>query len=850
MSSWLGSFTKMINVGGTQLAYTEEDEIATYRDLDTGWLMTRGTSKADKAPVTIFSMDSTMVSAERFEAGRNSLKRLKTLRHPNILKFIDSMETDSKIYLVTEAVIPLKEYLDDKEGGNKLGISWGIRQVTCAVELFTENKLFHCNVCLASIFVTPDGDWKLGGCDYMFGVEDGQGDLCLEVMGPSKYMPPEMTNKSPLEMRKALKRHKQYIWASDMWGLGCFIWEVFNGILPNPSKLKGVGSIPKNLLPHWASLLGQEARSRPSPAKFLESCQSTNQYMENTFVSANLFLEELSLKPKDEAQKFFVHLQENLDLFPKTWSIHHILPKLLHAFEFNDPGPSILGPLFKLGKLLSPDEYQKKIVPCVVKLFSSTDRLTRINLLQKLEDFIEFLSEEIVSNQIFPHVANGFGDTVTQMREATMRSMLLLAPKLNEGIIDSQLLKWFAKLQMDEDPSIRTNTTICLCKVSQNFSEATKLRVLAPAFLRATKDTFAPSRVAGLMSLNAVHHIYSPHECATKIMPSLCPMLVDSEKSVRDAAFKLHDSILKRLERASNGEDISLPDLSSDDTAQSGGFWGGIGNAMSAVTSSLTSSTSGAVTKQNNDIKNRIGDLPSKNGKSSGDKEKRELKKDDSDNENNEESDDESDYENEDIEGVTKKVKSSSKSLKLSSLKTKNEDSSSKWDADGFNDITDFEREDAPQKWENESSESDFFTAMGIKERPSKLKISKTKPAFSKLGAKPVKISASKKLKKNSTKNPIGEENDMKEEKQTKKVTKKSTIAKEAPTNDWDDNWGDEHDSLDTGKKTKTKDKQLLEQKRAERKKQQEERRLLREKGKEKKVVKKGLGAVKSRKAD
>ena len=106
-----------------------------------------------------------------------------------------------------------------------------------------------------------------------------------------------------------------------------------------------------------------------------------------------------------------------------------------------------------------------------MKLFSSTDRLTRINLLQKLEDFVEFLSDSVVSEQIFPHVANGFGDTVSQMREATMRSMLLLAPKLNENIIDSQLLKCFAKLQVDEEPGIRTNTTICLCKISQHFAE-------------------------------------------------------------------------------------------------------------------------------------------------------------------------------------------------------------------------------------------------------------------------------------------------------------------------------------------------------------------------------------------
>ena len=40
--------------------------------------------------------------------------------------------------------------------------------------------------------------------------------------------------------------------------------------------------------------------------------------------------------------------------------------------------------VFQLGKALDAEEYQKKIVPCVVKMFSSTDRGTRIKLLQQV----------------------------------------------------------------------------------------------------------------------------------------------------------------------------------------------------------------------------------------------------------------------------------------------------------------------------------------------------------------------------------------------------------------------------------------------------------------------------------
>lgn len=38
----------------------------------------------------------------------------------------------------------------------------------------------------------------------------------------------------------------------------------------------------------------------------------------------------------------------------------------------------------QVGKFLSADEYQQKIIPVIVKMFSSTDRAMRIRLLQQV----------------------------------------------------------------------------------------------------------------------------------------------------------------------------------------------------------------------------------------------------------------------------------------------------------------------------------------------------------------------------------------------------------------------------------------------------------------------------------
>lgn len=76
---------------------------------------------------------------------------------------------------------------------------------------------------------------------------------------------------------------------------------------------------------------------------------------------------------------------------------------------------------FQLGRLLDEAEYQKRIVPCVVKLFASTDRVTRSRLLQQLELFINHFQPQLVNDQIFPQVAHGFLDTNPTIREQTVK---------------------------------------------------------------------------------------------------------------------------------------------------------------------------------------------------------------------------------------------------------------------------------------------------------------------------------------------------------------------------------------------------------------------------------------------
>lgn len=103
-------------------------------------------------------------------------------------------------------------------------------------------------------------------------------------------------------------------------------------------------------------------------------------------------------------------------------------------------------------------------------------------------------------------------------------------PQLSDRVLNNDLLRHLAKSQMDPEASIRTNTCILLGRIASSLSYTTKRKVLVPAFTRSLKDTFVHARVAGLMALMATIDCFEPEELATKVLPAICPSLVDKEK--------------------------------------------------------------------------------------------------------------------------------------------------------------------------------------------------------------------------------------------------------------------------------------------------------------------------------
>ena len=193
------------------------------------------------------------------------------------------------------------------------------------------------------------------------------------------------------------------------------------------------------------------------------------------------------------------------DDFPEDFFKVKVLPELLKSVEFGGGGPKSFALVMRIAAKLSEDEYTAQITPVIVRLFSSPDRALRVCLLDSLPVMIDHLSQKVVTDKIFPQMVTGFGDLAPVVREQTVKAVLVVVPKLSDRVINGELLRHLAKTANDEQPGIRTNTTICLGKIARNLGAGSRAKVLSAAFSRSLRDPFVHARNAALMALSLIH---------------------------------------------------------------------------------------------------------------------------------------------------------------------------------------------------------------------------------------------------------------------------------------------------------------------------------------------------------
>eukprot|EP00742_Colponemidia_sp_Colp-10_P008843 GILJ01009603.1.p1 GENE.GILJ01009603.1~~GILJ01009603.1.p1 ORF type:complete len:597 (+),score=75.73 GILJ01009603.1:27-1817(+) len=156
---------------------------------------------------------------------------LRSLHHPNIINYIDSFVEESELYIVLELadvgdLSHLTRFmLESNNQFTELQI-WAIFIQICeAVLHMHECRIMHRDIKPSNVFITSSGVVKLGdlGLGRYFSSKTNR---AYSVVGTPYYMSPEVINNNGYDFK------------SDIWSLGCLLYEL--ATLRSPFQTDGV----------------------------------------------------------------------------------------------------------------------------------------------------------------------------------------------------------------------------------------------------------------------------------------------------------------------------------------------------------------------------------------------------------------------------------------------------------------------------------------------------------------------------------------------------------------------------------------------------------------------------------
>ena len=465
-----------------------------------------------------------------------------------MIKVHDTVETESYIYVATERLVPLAGSAR-RNALNEETSKWGLYAVANTLAFINdEASSVHGLVRLSSIFTSQSGEWRLGGFEILSSLKDDEAIIYhhgTSIPGSRTYATPEIA-KSGWE---TIKRNPLPV--TDAYGFGILIFEVFNACSIASDQVGLTKNVPPSMQPSFRRLCNANPKARLSVTHFRDQGKRSGGFFGSALIKLSDGVEGLGLKSEGERIEFMQELDEVADDFPEDFLSVKVLPELLKSVEFGGGGPEVFASVMKIGKKLPGEQWDSRITPVIVRLFANPDRAIRVCLLDNLPQMIDHLSQKAVNDKIFPQMVTGFTDVAPLVREQTVKAILTIISKLADRTVNGELLKHLAKTSNDEQPGIRTNTTICMGKIARNLGPNTRQKVLIAAFTRSLRDPFVHARHAGLLALATTSDLFSEDDCAIKILPALCSPLIDKEKLVRDQANKAFDIYLQRIRKHS-----------------------------------------------------------------------------------------------------------------------------------------------------------------------------------------------------------------------------------------------------------------------------------------------------------
>ncbi|KAG0234442.1 Protein-associating with the carboxyl-terminal domain of ezrin [Actinomortierella wolfii] len=368
-----------------------------------------------KRPVSAFTYDPSQLnlgSHVKSEILPKAIKKLMTIRHPSVLRFIDCKTDSSGVHLITEQVRPLTiEHLEEIPRDE---ILLGLHDMLIALHfLHTQCQSRHNNIHLGSIFVS-NGRWVLGGMELTGPVSEPV-DEGLAKLQPKELVPPEHKNG-------AKERTTEMPHASDIWQLGKLIESLIQQELLEVPQ----GSLPLDAMIH------PDPRKRPTGDVILEAPI----FASNTTVQLVRFAR---LKGLDKAQNaaWADRIVPTMHQLPQQIVENFILPQLLtqefFAAEGFDTLYRILFTPQPAQPLVSEDVYRSEVLPFMVKLWKYRQADIRLTIFRLFEVYLKAVvlgegGSEVLGQIILPEIMLGLQDTDPRIYLASLSGLATTVP--------------------------------------------------------------------------------------------------------------------------------------------------------------------------------------------------------------------------------------------------------------------------------------------------------------------------------------------------------------------------------------------------------------------------------------
>lgn len=515
----------------------------------------------DSSPVSIFMLDQTRASREQIGMAQNAVKKIRSIRHPYLVKFLEVAESQSAIYLVVEHVEPLVNRLaalfqgKGRESSTSSWIAWGLGHVAKALTfLHDQTKSIHGNVHPGSIFLSSSGEWLLGGLEILSSPSEPD-PLVLKWGG----LPPKSNAYAPPEVSQGGWRVVQEypIHTVDSYAFCLLAIEAFHGKVPSTLPNFAAGRIPAPLYPLLKRMVHPEVNKRLAVSELVRLGTQPGGFLAtNVLYEVETLLEEFRIADQD-AKTGILHqvLAQQGHLAP-VFEQYKILPVLIEAFRYQQGSRpedmefsthQLLPVMLKIGQKMDSASWMRLLGDPIIGAFATQDRAMLHILLTHAQMYSGHLSDSVVSAKFWPLLLKSFHSPLDPIRSAALECVALFLPKFNERILNNELLRELAKLQKDVRPAIRLQTTKILSQLSHRLRASTKADVLIPAFGYSLRDTYDQIRLFGIAAFQDNAENFDGEVSAKSVIPALSPCLVDANGEVRDKALEVLQLYLDKV---------------------------------------------------------------------------------------------------------------------------------------------------------------------------------------------------------------------------------------------------------------------------------------------------------------